>query len=219
MSNVEKETKKTEEITNVEPPKKPHQKTGRKPKLNREQRLNAERPRVIAELNNSPDMRRQDQTEHDNTVSALLELYTLPEIDLDNADEVEQRCLTYVEWCAKHNAIMSISSLALCLGLDRKKLVEWGKTCRIGQRQSEAVQRLKGLITANVEICGATGKINPVFAMFMLNNSGAGFSNSNRVEVVPPQETDKLDAPRLSDVIDIYDVPDSGGADGDAKEG
>lgn len=216
MSNVE-EVKKAEDVTNVEKPKKPHQKPGRKPKLTREQRLNAERPRLVAELNQSPGPLNRDETVKPYTVPALLELYRLPAIDLDNPDEVEERCATYVEWCVKHNAVMSLSSLALCLGIDRAKLVEWGKSCRFGQRQSTAVQRIKALITSNVEVNGATGTINPVFAMFMLNNSGAGFSNSNRVEVVQPSN-EQIDAPKMSDVINEYDIPVIDNSDNKSKE-
>ena len=99
-------------------------------------------------------------------------------------------------------------SLALALGVDRITLLEWGTKSRIGQPHSRIIKRVKALITSNTILKGADGSLNPVYAMFLLNNSSQGFSNNTRLEVAQTP-TEQIDAPKLDDVIEIYDSKDT----------
>ena len=67
---------------------------------------------------------------------------------------------------------------------------------------------MKTLIAANTVQKGADGYLNLVYAMFLLNNSSQGFANNTRLEVAQTP-TEQIDAPKLDDVIEIYDNKDT----------
>lgn len=191
---------KTAEVSEARP-RKPRKKQGRKARSTAEAEWN--RNRVIAEINHTTAPYSDRSEEKPNTLTALLQLYSLPPIDLDDAAQVERRCVDYIKWCADTDALPSFSSLALALGVDRITLLEWGVKSRVGQPHSDIVKRMKALITSNTVVKGADGSLNPVYAMFLLNNSNQGFTNSNRLEVAQaPQE--RVEAPKVEDVIEIY---------------
>lgn len=195
----------TEEPTVVEQPRKKRKKQGRHTTTNR---ALTERERVSYELNHCTEPYSEKTTENNpNTLIALMELFDLPPIDLDSPEEVETRCANYIKWCAKFDALPSFSSLALALGVDRVTLLEWGTKSRIGQPHSGIIKRVKALITSNTILKGADGSLNPVYAMFLLNNSSQGFSNNTRLEVAQAP-TEQIEAPKLDDVIEIYDSKD-----------
>lgn len=195
-----------EELTVVEQPKKKRKKQGRRTTTNR---ALVERNRVSNELNHCTEPYSEKTTENNpNTLVALMELYNLSPIDLDSPEEVETRCADYIKWCAKFDALPSFSSLALALGVDRITLLDWGTKSRIGQPHSRIIKRVKALITSNTILKGADGSLNPVYAMFLLNNSSQGFANNTRLEVAQTP-TEQIDAPKLDDVIEIYDSKDT----------
>lgn len=194
-----------EVATSVAEPKKKRKKQGRHTTTNR---ALAERERVSNELNHCTEPYSEKTTENNpNTLIALMELYNLSPIDLDSPEEVETRCADYIKWCAKFDALPSFSSLALALGVDRITLLEWGTKSRIGQPHSRIIKRVKALITSNTILKGADGSLNPVYAMFLLNNSSQGFTNNSRLEV-SQAPTEQIEAPKLDDVIEIYDSKD-----------
>ena len=194
-----------EEPTNVEQPKK-RKKQGRK--TSNHNKAIAARERLECELNGCSDPRTPLTEVNPDTLTALQELMELPAVDLDSADEVEQRCNDYIKWCSRYHAFPSLASLAVALGVDRVTLIEWGTKSRIGQRHSTIIKRMKTLIAANTVQKGADGSLNPVYAMFLLNNSSQGFANNTRLEVAQTP-TEQIDAPKLDDVIEIYDSKDT----------
>lgn len=194
-----------EELTNVEQPKK-RKKQGRK--TSNHNKAIVARERLECELNGCSDPKTPLTEVNPDTLTALQELMSLPAVDLDSADEVERRCSEYVEWCSRYHAFPSLASLAVALGVDRVTLIEWGTKSRIGQRHSTIIKRMKTLIAANTVQKGADGSLNPVYAMFLLNNSSQGFSNNTRLEVAQTP-TEQIDAPKLDDVIEIYDSKDT----------
>lgn len=142
-----------------------------------------------------------------SNVGALMELYKLPQIDIDDENEVEKRVYEYFAWVDKWQIKPSLSALALSLGVSRPTLLNWqcGKT-RNGTNHFFIIQKAKSLITSCVEDNGTEGKVNPVYTMFLLNNSNQGFTNKNQVEVV--QESQTIEAPDVSDMIEDYGIED-----------
>lgn len=125
------------EFTNVEQPKK-RKKQGRK--TSNHNKAIAARERLECELNGCSDPRTPLTEVNPDTLTALQELMTLPAVDLDSADEVEQRCNDYISWCSRYHAFPSLASLAVALGVDRVTLIEWGTKSRIGQRHSTIIK-------------------------------------------------------------------------------
>ncbi len=203
MSNVKHDT--AEEATIVE--EKKIVKKGRKPAKKSEQALQKQTDRLAAELHGNTQAHERDTTCGDEEKAAILQLYNLPEIDLDDEEAVRKRVNQYFDWVMRYNAFPSLSSLALALGVDRKTLIAWGTMYRKDGAHKDIIKRAKAVITALTEQMGANGSIAPIYAMFLLNNSNEGFVNSNRVEVAQAT-TEQLDAPKMADVIDIYDIPE-----------
>lgn len=204
MPNVKQST--TEEPTIVE--EKKIVKKGRKPAKKSEQALQKQTDRLAAELHGNTRPYERDTTCGQSEISAILQLYNLPPIDLDNEDAVRRRVGEYFQWVDVHGAFPSLSSLALALGVDRKTLMSWGTAFRKDSDHIRIVKQAKSVITALTEQMGANGSIAPIYAMFLLNNSNEGFVNSNRVELAQAT-TEQLDAPKMADVIDIYDIPET----------
>lgn len=151
-----------------------------------------------------------DVEKRDNNIAALMELYNLPPIDIDDEREVENRVIEYFEWAAMYQVKPSLSSLALALGVSRMTLLNWDKgTTRQGQGHFAIIQKAKVLITSSVEDNGAEGRVNPVFSMFLLNNSGQGFTNNSRVEIAQEQPH-TIDTPNIDDMLDDYGVGEGG---------
>lgn len=203
MSNVKQE--KVEEPTAAE--EKTIVKKGRKPRPRTDRELQLQNDRLAAELHGNTQAHERDTTIGASEISAILQLYNLPPIDLDDIDAVRQRIGTYFQWVETHNAFPSLSSLALALGVDRKTLMAWGSLYRKTSGHSDLVKQAKSVITALTEQMGANGSLAPIYAMFLLNNSNEGFVNSNRVELAQAT-TEQLDAPKMADIIDIYDIPE-----------
>ena len=204
MSNVKQS--RTEEATIVE--EKKIVKKGRKPRPRTDRELQLQNDRLAAELHGNTQAHERDTTCGDEEKAAILQLYSLPEIDLDDEEAVRKRVNQYFDWVMRYNAFPSLSSLALALGVDRKTLMSWGTAFRKDSDHNRIVKQAKSVITALTEQMGANGSITPIYAMFLLNNSNEGFVNSNRLELAQAT-TEQLDAPKMADVIDIYDIPET----------
>lgn len=204
MSNVKHDA--AGEATTVE--EKKIVKKGRKPRPRTEREIEAQNNRIIAELHGNTQAYVRDISCGDEELQAMLQLYDFPPIDLDDEDAVRQRVGDYFRWAARNHAFPSLGSLALALYVDRRTVTAWGVKYRINSAHSDIIKRAKTLITAMTELKGANGSITPIYAMFLLNNSNEGFVNSNRLELTQTT-TEQLDAPKMADVIDIYDIPET----------
>lgn len=183
------------ETTIVEPKIK---KKGRKPK----------KPTYDIVISDSAEQQKEGYN-FSSTILKYAELNSWAAIDLDDADAIYQRGIDYIGWCAETDTIPSFEGLSVALGVDRHTLVEWGVRTRIGQPHSAVVKKLKTMITAIIADVGASGGMNPVYAIFWLNNSGQGYtSNNSRLEINSSTTVDELPPANMEEIYAEYaDIP------------
>lgn len=192
------------------PPDAPkREKLGRKPKVTKDV-TSATVRRLTREVEHLPRSTKVELVQpQDTTLAALLELFNSPTPDLDKYEDVEAAVVNYFQWVDRVHAMPSYASLALALHIDRRTFIDWeeGVTRAYDPRYSRLVKSCNAVITAYTEQAGASGEIQPVFAMFLLNNSRQGYVQSNKIEVSVPQP-EQIQAPNVDDVLDIYAASD-----------
>lgn len=187
-----------------DPQAPPRAKLGRKPKAGKDV-TDAVIKRLTKECEHIPRAIPIEPSDmQDTTLSALIELFAKPAPDLDVYEQVEAAAVDYFKWCDRHKAIPSYASLALALHMDRRTFFDWsdGKVRAYDPRYSQLIKSCAAVITSYTEMSGAKGDIQPLYAMFLLNNSRQGYVNQSRVEL--SQAPQSLEAPDVSDVIDVY---------------
>ena len=114
-----------------------------------------------------------------------LEIYCLPKIDLDNEEEVDERCKEYFRIVSKNDMKPSIEGLALALGIGRTKLWEM----RTGKcKNTEVMNTLKkaaDFINLLMADYMQNGKINPVSGIFLMKNNFQGYADKQEFVITP----------------------------------
>lgn len=120
-------------------------------------------------------------------IQAALMLADLQPVDIDNAQEVEERMNWYLfDYCANSDVAPSISGLALALGVHRKTL--WGWKC--GQRRKNThqkiIQKAYNFVTAGLEQRLLESETTPVSLIFLLKNN-FGYDEKKEVTISTKQ--------------------------------
>lgn len=120
-------------------------------------------------------------------IQAAMTLANLRPIDIDSAQEVEERMKWYLfNFCPENNIFPSISGLALALGVHRKTL--WGWKC--GKRRKEThqkvIQKAYSFITAQLEQRLLESETVSVSIIFLLKNN-FGYDEKKEVTISTKQ--------------------------------
>lgn len=112
-----------------------------------------------------------------------MELYTLPEISLDDAEQVNGRVFDYFGICERNDMKPSVTALALALGIDRRRLWEIanGKSAK-PPAVSDVLKKAYLILNAQMEDYAQNGKMNPVTAIFLMKNH-FGYQDKQEIEV------------------------------------
>lgn len=131
-----------------------------------------------------------EQGENTKYLTHDLKLFNLPEIDLNNAEQVKQRINEYLSICAEDDIKPSVASLALCLKLSRFNLFDNlnGKSNVINNPECiHTIKAVYDLINSYYEHMMNNGKINPVAGIFLMKNN-LGYKDVTDYMVTAKQE-------------------------------
>lgn len=103
----------------------------------------------------------------------IRKFYKMPPVNVDNAEEVDERVNAYFDASMEEGFIPTMAGLAAATGVDRRTLMRWADgTRREGQAHGLAVKRFK-LLSTGVIINGMLdGSIPPIPGIFVSSNDG-----------------------------------------------
>lgn len=152
---------------------------------------------------NSPmiGMNGYDLEPGDNTKFMLvqMELFNMPEIDLTNVEEVQQRLSDYFALYARNDMKPTVAGMALALnGKSRQWL--WavcnnqpvngqGATISLPPEVSDTIKKARFLLENLWESYMSSGKVNPVAGIFLGKNN-FGYQDKTEYVLTPNQNTD-----------------------------
>lgn len=112
-----------------------------------------------------------------------LEIFSLPDIDTNNADEVWKRTEEYFKLCTKYDFKPNVPSYALALGVSRLTLVSWlRKDVKKPDEVYDILNRVYTVLNAELESYMQDGKVNPVTGIFIAKNN-FGYVDKQDLEV------------------------------------
>lgn len=121
-----------------------------------------------------------------------MELMRMPEIDLRNVDEVQQRISDYFNLCNKNDMKPAVSGLAMALGMDRRRLWEiksgnYGTQVAISELPTsvkDSIKKAYAFMEILWENYMQNGKINPVSGIFLGKNN-YGYKDQSEYVLTP----------------------------------
>lgn len=140
-------------------------------------------------------------------IESALEMWDLPKIDINDADQVEERVKWYFRHCGEKELKPSVAGLAVALDVDRRTLCNWANgERRNNQPHVPMIKRAINIILYNLEIYSQDGKMNPAIAIFLLKNHG-GYTDQQQITLEAKQNG--IEAPQMADVMDEYALSES----------
>ena len=135
----------------------------------------------------------------DNTriVQTNMKFFDMPRVDLKNPDAVRERLVEYFRIYGEADLKPTVAGMAMCLGVDRRRLWEIKTgTAQGGTSQYDLPRETLDLVKKAYEILETTmenyanaGKINPVMAIFMMKNH-FGYQDKTEYVLTPNQKTE-----------------------------
>ena len=160
----------------------------------------------------------------DNTkyLMANIELMNMPDIDINNPEEVQQRVNDYFKLYATYDMKPTVAGLAMALGLDRRRLWEIKTGAAVGgtgkqhlpQETLDSIKKAYKLMENLWETYMNSGKINPVSGIFLGKNN-FGYQDKTEYVLTPNQkqesdyDADEISKRYLSDSATIDSGSDS----------
>lgn len=138
--------------------------------------------------------------ENTKYISHDMKLYRLPDINIDNPEEVQNRIDQYFDLCAADDIKPSIASLALAFHMSRFTLFNTLNDRSDYIKNNKSKLTLKAaydLINSYYEHMMNNGKINPVAGIFMMKNN-LGYKDTTDY-IITPGNQNQLS---LSDITD-----------------
>ena len=113
-----------------------------------------------------------------------IKLVSLPSVDVNNIDDVNERIKLYFQVCADDDIKPSIASLGLAFNVSRFVLYDWINGRNETIKNAECVHAIKNaynLINSYYEHCMNNGKINPVAGIFLMKNNMGYKDNTEHI--------------------------------------
>ena len=133
----------------------------------------------------------------DNTkfLMANIELMNMPDIDIKDVVQVEQRINDYFKLYAKHDMKPTVAGLAMALGMDRRRLWEIKTGALVGGQGKQhlppevldSIKKAYFLMENLWETYMNSGKINPVSGIFLGKNN-FGYLDKTEYVLTPNQK-------------------------------
>lgn len=113
-----------------------------------------------------------------------MELFLLPDVDIKNEEQVNNRIIDYFKICAKNDMKPSVAGLALAFNVSRSTLWNWVTQKNKAFPYVDTLKKAYNLLAAEMEDMMQNGKINPVAGIFLMKNNH-GYADKTEVVVEP----------------------------------
>lgn len=126
-------------------------------------------------------------TEGENSkyLAHAIEIFNLPKVDLNDAEQVKSRIVEYLNICLRNDMRPNIEGVSNALACSRQYLWEIsnGKTnkCR---EVVDTIKKVQYMLTQQMADFMQNGKINPVAAIFLMKNN-MGYKDEQEIIVSP----------------------------------
>ena len=112
----------------------------------------------------------------------LQEAFKRGKVDLNNAEEVQATVMSYLQACKETSQVPTLAGLASALGVSRSRVYKY-LSDHPGTESAAIIDRFRSSCASIL----ATGALSRVLdnstAIFLLKNSGQGFSDKSELEV------------------------------------
>lgn len=125
-----------------------------------------------------------DPAEIGELVGIMDGLRRLPPVSKGEPEAVRERLNYYFQYCADYGVKPSVESMTLALGKSRQSLWEWENDPK--SKSGELIRRAKDLINAMLTTWTMSGKINPVYSIWLQKNN-YGYSDTKTLEIKQAQ--------------------------------
>ena len=142
-----------------------------------------------------------EQGDNARYTSFALSIYSMPEIDITDAEQVNRRVVEYLSTCIKNDIKPGVATLAMALGVDRHRLIKIisgasGENSGITSNVRSIIKRAYAMFDAMWETNMQSGKINPACGIFLGKNN-FGYKDVVDYNLTPKQDTEQVSADQL----------------------
>lgn len=142
-----------------------------------------------------------DKGDNARYTSFALSIYSMPEIDITDAEQVNRRVVEYLTTCIDNDIKPGVATLAMSLGIDRNRLLKIisgasGENSGITSSVRSVVKRAYAMFDAMWETNMQSGKINPACGIFLGKNN-FGYKDVVDYNLTPKQDTEQVSADQL----------------------
>lgn len=142
-----------------------------------------------------------DKGDNARYTSFALSIYSMPEIDITDAEQVNRRVVEYLSTCIDNDIKPGVATLAMALGIDRNRLLKIisgasGENSGITHSVRSVVKRAYAMFDAMWETNMQSGKINPACGIFLGKNN-FGYKDVVDYNLTPKQDTEQVSADQL----------------------
>ncbi len=133
----------------------------------------------------------------DNTriVQTNMRFFDMPKVDLHDPEAVRVRLGEYFQIYAEADLKPTVAGMAMCLGVDRRRLWEIKTGAAVGGQGKQhlpaetldLVKKAYDILETSMENYANAGKINPVMAIFMMKNH-FGYQDKTEYVLTPNQK-------------------------------
>ena len=144
----------------------------------------------------------------DNTriVQTNMKFFDMPKVDLHDSEAVRERLGEYFRIYSEADLKPTVAGMAMCLGVDRRRLWEIKTGSAVGgttindlpRETLDLVKKAYEILETSMEAYANAGKINPVMAIFMMKNH-FGYQDKTEYVLTPNQKQESdYDADEIS---------------------
>jgi hypothetical protein len=144
----------------------------------------------------------------DNTriVQTNMKFFDMPRVDLHDPEAVHARLCEYFKIYGEADLKPTVAGMAMCLGVDRRRLWEIKTGAAVGgttmndlpRETLDLVKKAYEILETTMENYANAGKINPVMAIFMMKNH-FGYQDKTEYVLTPNQKQESdYDADEIS---------------------
>lgn len=138
---------------------------------------------------NSPVMKGQndlgDPDDNTRRVKFVMHLTSLPPVDLNDIEALENRMIEYLQLCVNYGMKTGNQAMYLALGINKDQVERWSKGYAPTPLHSEFIKKCKIICSTFRETYMQDGKVNPVVGIFWQKNYD-GLKDQQEHIVTPP---------------------------------
>ena len=137
-----------------------------------------------------PNTTQLPEGDNNKYTTFALAIMQMPEINLQDPREVQQRVVEYFQLCAEHDMKPGVSAVALALGMDRRRLWEINTDQDYQANIPIECKRIIKNVYTSLDVLWESymqnGKVNPVSGIFLGKNN-FGYKDQQEYVVTPNQ--------------------------------